>query len=70
MKTLTLQRFKSGPTEVTLPLGDVAEAVVFTDGLAVLRWLTEPYGIEIYPTETDMRMVRERSGRSQFIESS
>lgn len=47
--------------------GHVADAIVFPDGMSILRWRTEPKGVEIYPTEQAMRDVRERSGRSQFV---
>lgn len=48
--------------------GVVAEAVVFTDGTAVLHWLTEPRATEAYPSEEAMRQVREASGRSVFLD--
>jgi hypothetical protein len=47
--------------------GYVADAIVFSDGMSILRWRTEPRGVEIYPTEQAMRDVRERSGRSHFV---
>jgi hypothetical protein len=70
MKTLHLIRDVPGPTVHAAWLtGIVAEAVVFSDGLAVLHWLTDPAGTEIYPSEDAMREVREASGRSRFIET-
>lgn len=48
----------------------VAEAAVFSDGPAVLHWLTDPAGTEFYPSEAAMRHVRESSGRSRFEEVS
>lgn len=48
--------------------GVVAEAVLFTDGAAVLHWLTEPHVTEVYPSEDAMRQVREASGRSVFLD--
>ena len=48
--------------------GHVADAIVFPDGMSILRWRTEPKGVEIYPTEQAMRDVRERSGRSILVE--
>jgi hypothetical protein len=72
MKTFQLFRMAPGPDEITARTGIVAEAAVFSDGLAVLHWLTDPAGTEIYPApdgEDDMRAVRESSGRSQFHET-
>lgn len=65
-KLLLLVRNQPGPTETMKVTGVVAEAVVFSDGLAVLHWLTEPRGTEFYPDETAMRAIREVSGRSRF----
>jgi hypothetical protein len=50
------------------PTGTVAEAAVFSDGTAVLHWLTDPGGTEFYASEQAMRGVRESSGRSRFTE--
>ena len=69
MKTLRLVRDVPGPTEQTRETGGVAEAVVFSDGRAVLHWLTDPRGTEFYESEADMREVREASGRSRFTET-
>jgi hypothetical protein len=69
MKTLRLVRDVPGPTEQTRETGGVAEAVVYSDGRAVLHWLTEPRGTELYDSEADMRAVREASGRSRFTET-
>jgi DNA-binding transcriptional ArsR family regulator len=64
MRTLHLIR-----TEAEQSPGRVAEAVVFSDGKAVLHWLTDPGSIEFYASEDEMRAVRERSGRSRFAET-
>jgi hypothetical protein len=72
MKTFQLVRVIPGQTETTQVTGIVAEAAVFSDGLAVLHWLTDPAGTEVYPApdgEALMRQVRESSGRSQFRET-
>jgi hypothetical protein len=67
-RLLHLIRTEPGPG-VAEPTGTVAEAVVFSDGTAVLHWLTDPCGTEFYASEDAMRGVRERSGRSAFAES-
>ena len=67
-RLLSLVRMEPGPSEETRPTGIVAEATVFSDGTAVLHWLTEPRGTEFYPDETAMRKIREASGRSRFYE--
>jgi hypothetical protein len=72
MKAFQLVRVSPGQTEITSVTGVVAEAAVFSDGLAVLHWLTNPACTEIYPApdgEGAMRAVRESSGRSQFRET-
>jgi len=68
-RVLKLFRDMPGPDELTAKRGIVAEAVVFSDGKAVLHWLTGIDVTETYPSEDDMRLVRERSGRSRFIEA-
>lgn len=65
---LALIRETPGPSEVTKDTGIVAEAVVFSDGSAVLHWLTSPWATEVYASEADMRKIREFSGRSHFTE--
>lgn len=67
-RILTLVREQPGPSEVTRTTGVVAEACVFSDGSAVLRWLTNPGSTESYASEKDMRKIREFSGRSRFCE--
>jgi len=67
-RILSLVREVPGPSEVTRPTGIVAEACVFSDGSAVLRWLTNPGATEWYASEEDMRKIREFSGRSRFCE--
>ena len=69
-RILFLSRTEAGPTEMTRQTGVVAEAVVFSDGQAILHWLTYPRGTEVYPSEAEMRAVREGSGRSRFCEGS
>jgi len=72
MKTFQLIRDTPGNTEATAVTGIVAEATVFSGGLAVLHWLTSPDGTEVYPApsgEEAMREVRESSGRSRFAET-
>ncbi len=68
MKTLLLERTVPGPSGLTAKTRIVAEAVVFSDGSAVLRWQTGIGVTELYPSEDDMRVVREASGRSCFLE--
>ncbi len=63
MITFVLNRHSPLPGQ---PGGVVAEAVVFSTGLAVLQWLTEPQAVETYPSEAAMRGQREQSGRSVF----
>jgi len=67
-RILLLIRTEPGPSDMTRPTGTVAEAIVFTDGQSVLHWLTYPRGTEVYPSEAEMRAVRESSGRSRFYE--
>lgn len=68
-QVLLLIRTEPGPSEETRPTGVVAEAIVFSDGPAVLHWLTDPHGTEFYESEADMRRIREHSGRSRFYEA-
>jgi len=67
MKIYILYRYKPNPGQER---GCVADAAVYPDGTAILKWRTDPGGIEIYPSEADMRNIRERSGRSQFLAGS
>jgi hypothetical protein len=67
-RDLELVREHPGPSEETKYTGIVAEAVVFSDGTAVLHWLTNPGATEIYASEKDMRKIREFSGRSRFCD--
>lgn len=67
MKTLVLIRDVPGLTSETAFTGAVADAAVFPDGTSVLHWRTAPTGTEFYPSESAMRLVRERSGRSRFV---
>lgn len=64
---MKLVRKSPGETNVSQATGVVAEAVVFSDGLSVLHWLTDPAGTEMYAQEEMMRRVRELSGRSEFV---
>lgn len=68
MKVLRLVRDTPGPAPYDAT-GTVADAAVFPDGLAILHWRTAPAGTEVYQSEADMRLVRERSGRSHFEEA-
>lgn len=68
VRILQLLREQPGPG-IAGATGIVAEAVVYSDGVAVLHWLTAPGGTEFYPSEADMRLVRESSGRSRFTEA-
>jgi hypothetical protein len=67
-RTLYLVRTAPGPSDETHRTGIVAEAAVFSDGTAVLHWLTNPGATEIYASAKDMRKIREFSGRSRFYE--
>jgi hypothetical protein len=67
-RVLSLVRTEPGPSEITSTTGVVAEACVFSDGTAVLRWLTSPGSTECYASEKDLRKIREFSGRSRFCE--
>jgi hypothetical protein len=72
MRTFQLIRDTPGTTPAAEVTGVVAEAVIFSDGQAVLHWLTYPAGTEVYPApggEALMREVREASGRSRFAET-
>jgi hypothetical protein len=69
-RCLTLIRTEPGPSDETKPTGIVAEAAVYSDGTAVLHWLTSPGATEVYASEEDMRAIREFSGRSRFYEDS
>ncbi len=42
--------------------GVVAEGVEFTDGITVLRWLREPYGLNIYKRIDDLIAVHGHGG--------
>jgi hypothetical protein len=65
---LVLERTEPGPSDETRTTGAVAEAIVFSDGTAVLHWLTNPGATEVYRSEKDMRKIREFSGRSRFYQ--
>lgn len=47
--------------------GVVAEGVEFSDGLAVLHWLREPYGLNVYLKIEDLVAVHGHGGAS-YIE--
>jgi hypothetical protein len=66
VRVLYLVRTAPGPSEVTSRTGIVAEAAVFSDGAAVLHWLTTPGATEVYGSVGDMRKIREFTGRSKF----
>lgn len=65
MNTWTLVRDTPG-FGVAAQTGTVAEVAEFNGGTCVLRWLTEPHGIEIYPSRSALSEVRESSGRSRL----
>lgn len=66
-RLLYLVRPEPGLDEVTARSGVVADAVIFPDGAAILRW-RGGFSTEFYESESDMRRIRERSGRSHFVE--
>lgn len=68
IRVLILERDEPGPSDETRPTGAVAEAVVFSDGMTVLHWLTSPGSTEVYQSEADLRKIRESSGRSRFYQ--
>lgn len=68
LRIFSLIRTAPSPSDETSRTGIVAEAIVFSDGTAVLRWLTAPGATEFYASEKDMRKIREFSGRSHFTE--
>ena len=45
--------------------GIVAEGVVFSDGLAVLRWLREPYALGVYASLEALISVHGHEGNTQ-----
>jgi hypothetical protein len=46
--------------------GIVAEGVVFTDGTAVLRWLTEHTSTAIYPTVGELITIHGHGGTTRL----
>jgi hypothetical protein len=46
--------------------GEVAEGTVFSSGLAVIRWLREPYAIGVYQNLDDVISVHGHEGRTQL----
>jgi len=46
--------------------GEVAEGTVFSSGLAVIRWLREPYAMGVYQTLEDIISVHGHEGRTQL----
>ncbi|WP_322510122.1 hypothetical protein [Anaerolinea sp.] len=47
--------------------GIVAEGVEFSDGMAVLHWLREPYGLNIFASVMDLIAVHGHGGNT-YIE--
>ena len=47
--------------------GEVAEGAVFSNGLTVIRWLREPYALNIYQNLKDMIQVHGHEGRTQIF---
>lgn len=62
-----LRRFllvrESDPSGVS-GTGIVAEGVEFSDGMAVLRWLREPYGLNVYLSVEDLLAVHGHGGKT------
>jgi len=46
--------------------GEVAEGTMFSCGLAVVRWLREPYAMGVYQTLDDVISVHGHEGRTQL----
>ena len=46
--------------------GEVAEGTVFRSGLAVIRWLQEPYALGVYQNLEDVLSVHGHEGRTQL----
>lgn len=46
--------------------GEVAEGTMFSSGLAVIRWLREPYAMGVYQTLDDVISVHGHEGRTQL----
>ena len=46
--------------------GEVAEGTMFSCGLAVVRWLREPYAMGVYQTLDDVISVHGHKGRTQL----
>ena len=46
--------------------GEVAEGTVFSSGLAVIRWLQEPYAMGVYQNLDDVISVHGHEGRTQL----
>jgi len=46
--------------------GEVAEGTVFSSGLAVIRWLREPYAMGVYQNLDDVISVHGHEGRTQL----
>lgn len=46
--------------------GIVAEGVVFSDGLAVLHWLREPYALGVYESLDALISVHGHEGRTRI----
>jgi hypothetical protein len=62
MRRFVLVR-ESDPSGVS-GTGIVAEGVQFTDGMAVLRWKREPYGLNVYLRVDDLIAVHGHGGAS------
>lgn len=46
--------------------GEVAEGAVFSSGLAVIRWLREPFALGVYQSLEDVITVHGHEGRTQL----
>lgn len=48
-------------------LGTVAEGIVFSDGIAVLRWLTAGGSTGVYDSIEDLEKIHGHEGRTKII---
>ncbi|HEY9075153.1 MAG TPA: hypothetical protein VIO61_01325 [Anaerolineaceae bacterium] len=46
--------------------GIVAEGAEFTNGLAVLRWLREPYAVGVFQSVTDLIAIHGHEGATHI----
>jgi hypothetical protein len=48
-------------------VGVVAEGVLFTDGVAAIRWLTEPTSTAIYRSIADVEHIHGHQGKTRIV---